>query len=156
MKNTTALINAYKIEKNSKIKDRMFLAKRVLVDGHVPAQVAESELGKVRSWAYKWLDRFEKEGVRGMQDKSRSGRPTSIPKQKLVHIQQEISENQSGWTAKQVMNLIYEKSGVRYHEVHVYRLLHQWGYTPKVAAKRFVNSATHDEKLWFKKNPGRR
>ncbi len=97
----------------------MFLAKRVLVDGQIPAQVAESELGKVRSWAYKWLDRFEKEGIAGLQDKPRSGRPTSIPKQKLISIQQEISENQSGWTAKQVMNLIYTKSRVRYHEVHV-------------------------------------
>jgi hypothetical protein len=29
--------------------------------------------------------------------------------------------------------------------------LHQWGYTPKVPAKRFVNSATTDEKIWFKK-----
>ena len=52
-----------------------------------------------------------------------------------------------------MMNLIYQKSGVKYHEVHVYRLLHKWGYTPKVAAKRFVNSATVQEKLWFKKTP---
>ena len=50
------------------------------------------------------------------------------------------------------MNLIYEKSGVKYHEVHVYRLLHKWGFVPKVAQKRFVNSATPEEKLWFKKN----
>ncbi len=48
------------------------------------------------------------------------------------------------------MNLIYEKSRVRYHEVHMYRLLHQWEYVPKVATKRFVNSATDKEKLWFK------
>jgi len=51
------------------------------------------------------------------------------------------------------MNLIYEKSGVKYHEVHVYRLLHKWGYASKVAQKRFVNSATLQEKLWFKKTP---
>jgi len=152
---TQVLVGAYKNEKNAKAKDRMFLVKRVLVDGQVPARVAESELGRPRSWAYKWLDRFKKEGIDGLQDKPRSGRPLSIPGQKLLKIKQQISENQSGWTAKQVMNLIYEKSGVQYHEVHVYRLLHQWGYTPKVPAKRFVNSATPDEKLWFKKNPDR-
>lgn len=150
------LVEAYKNEKNAKAKDRIFLVKRVAVDGQIPAHVAESELGRPRSWAYKWPDRFEKEGIDGLQDRQRSGRPTSIPKQKLIKIRQQISENQSGWTAKQVMNLIYEKSGVRYHEVHVYRLLHQWGYTPKVAAKRFINSATLDEKLWFKKNPGKK
>ena len=55
-----------------------------------------------------------------------------------------------------MMNLIYEKSGVKYHEVNVYRLLHKWGYISKVAQKRFVNSATNSEKLWFKKNPKRK
>ena len=83
----------------------------------------------------------------------RTGRPTSIPKKKLVSIQLQIAEKQSGWSAKQVMNLIYQKSGVKYHEVHVYRLLHKWGFVPKVAAKRFVNSASVEEKLWFKKTP---
>ena len=83
----------------------------------------------------------------------RTGRPSKIPKKKLVTIEKQIAENPSDWSAKQVMNLIYEKSGVKYHEVHVYRLLHQWGYTPKVAQKRFVNSATPEEKQNFKKTP---
>lgn len=154
--NSQILIQAYRNEKNAKVKDRLFLVKRVIQDSQVAAQVAESELERPRSWAYKWLDRFKREGIDGLQDRPRSGRPASIPEQKLVQIKQQISENRSGWTAKQVMDLIYEESGVRYHEVHVYRLLHQWGYTPKVPAKRFVNSATPDEKLWFKKNPSRR
>jgi len=110
-------------------------------------------VGRVRSWAYKWLGRFAEHGIAGLQDRPRTGRPTSIPKKKLVSIQLQIAENPSRCSAKQVMNLIYEKSGVKYHEVHVYRLLHKWGYTSKVAAKRFVNSATPEEKLWFKKTP---
>jgi hypothetical protein len=34
-----------------------------------------------------------------------------------------LSENVAGWRAKEVMNIIYEreKTGVRYHEVHIYR-----------------------------------
>lgn len=151
--NQQVLVQACKNEKNAKVKDRMFLIKRVIHDNQIPAHVAESELGRPRSWAYKWLDRYQKEGINGLQDRQRTGRPAAIPKQKILRIKQQLSENQSGWTAKQVMNLIYEKSGVQYHEVHVYRLLHQWGYTPKVPAKRFVNSATPDERLWFKKNP---
>jgi putative transposase len=50
------------------------------------------------------------------------------------------------------MNIIYDKTGVRYHhEVHVYRLLHKWGFSPKVPVKRFVNTASHEEKKQFKK-----
>jgi leucine-zipper of insertion element IS481 len=41
-------------------KERMFLVKRVIKDNQIPAQVAEDEIGKVRSWAYKWLERFQK------------------------------------------------------------------------------------------------
>ncbi len=148
--NNLQLIQAYKDEKNVKVKERLFLIKQVLLDKQIASHVAHS-LGRVRSWAYKWLDRFTEYGIAGLQDLPRTGRPTSIPKNKLINIQLQIAENQSGWSAKQVMHLIYQKSGVKYHEVHVYRLLHQWGYTPKVAQKRFVNSATAQEKLWFKK-----
>jgi len=150
--NSQSLIQAYRNEKNVKVKDRMFLVKCVTIDKQIPSHIAK-QIGKVRSWSYKWLERYEQEGIDGLKDKSRSGRPSSISQQKLIKIQQKISENKSGWSVKQVMNLIYEKSGVKYHEVHVYRLLHQWEFVPKVATKRFVNSATNKEKLWFKKNP---
>ncbi len=149
--NEQELIKAYKDEKDVKVKERLFLIKQVLLDKNIASHVAKS-LGRVRSWAYKWLRRFTEYGIAGLQDMPRTGRPTSIPKKKLVSIQLQIAEKQSGWSAKQVMNLIYEKSGVKYHEVHVYRLLHKWGFVPKVAQKRFVNSATPEEKLWFKKN----
>jgi transposase len=39
------------------------------------------------------------------------------------------------------MNLIYERTGVKYHEVDIYRLLHKWGFSPKVPKMRFVNAA---------------
>ncbi len=149
--NSQSLIQAYRNEQNVKIKDRMFLVKCVTIDKQIPSHIAK-QIGKVRSWSYKWLERYEQDGINGLKDKPRSGRPSSISQQKLIKIQQKISENKSGWSVKQVMNLIYEKSGVKYHEVHVYRLLHQWEFVPKVATKRFVNSATNKEKLWFKKN----
>jgi putative transposase len=148
--NNLQLIQAYKDEKNVKVKERLFLIKQVLLDKQIASHVAKS-LGRVRSWAYKWIERFNEFGINGLHDLPRTGRPTSIPEKKLISIEQQIAENPSGWSAKQVMNLIYEKSGVKYHEVHVYRLLHKWGYTSKVAQKRFVNSATMQEKLWFKK-----
>jgi len=148
--NNLQLIQAYKHEKDVKVKERLFLIKQVLPDNQIASHVAKS-LGRVRSWAYKWLERFAEYGIDGLRGRPRTGRPTSISKKKLASIQLQIAEKQSGWSAKQIMNLIYEKSGVRYHEVHVYRLLHKWGYASKVAQKRFVNSATPEEKLWFKK-----
>jgi len=60
-------------------------------------------------------------------------------------------EDLCGWKIKQIMDIIYKKTGVRYHEVHIYRLLHKWGFSPKVLQKRFVNTSSKEEKEDFKK-----
>lgn len=69
----------------------------------------------------------------------------------MLKIRQEITENRSGWQAREVMHTIHKKTGIRYHEVHIYRLLHRWGFSPKVPQKRFVNTASKGEKEGFKK-----
>ena len=70
----------------------------------------------------------------------------------MVKIRKELTDSDIGWDFRQVMDLIYKKTGVRYHEVHIYRLLHKWGFKPKVPQKRFVNSASSaKEKKRFKK-----
>jgi transposase len=54
------------------------------------------------------------------------------------------------------MDIIYKRTGVRYHEVHVYRLLHKWGFKPKVPQRRFVSTASSkEEKEQFKKESKR-
>ena len=53
------------------------------------------------------------------------------------------------------MDLIHKRKGVRYHEVHIYRLLHRWGFSPKAPQKRFVNTASREEKEAFKKGYGK-
>ena len=148
--------NAYKKETDSDVKERILLVRRVRIDGQGASKVAERELHKSRWWAYKWLSRFDKLGIEGLNDQPRSGRPPLIPQKKMLKIKQELSENIAGWQAKQVMDIIYKNTGVRYHEVHIYRLLHKWGFSPKVPQKRFVNTASKEEieifKKWYKKH----
>ena len=148
---TEQLNRAYKMETDADVKERILLVRHVRIDGLEASKVAERELDKSRWWAYKWLNRFDKHGLDGLKDQPRSGRPPLISEKKILKIRQELSENQSGWEAKQVMDLIQKKTGVRYHEVHVYRLLHKWGFSPKAPQKRFVNTASEEEKKGFKK-----
>jgi putative transposase len=149
--NTTIINNAYKKEKHSNVKERILLIRRVKIDKQEAASVAENELNRSRWWAYKWLHRFDKDGLDGLKDQSRTGRPPDVPKDVMVKIRQELADSNTGWDFRQVMDLIYRKTGVRYHEVHIYRLLHKWGFKPKVPQKRFVNSASVKEKRRFKK-----
>jgi putative transposase len=147
----TVLNSAYKKEKDSSVKERILLVRRVRIDKQEPASVAENELNRSRWWAYKWLHRFDKEGLDGLKDKERSGRPPSVPEDVMIKIRQELVDSNTGWDFSQVMDLIYKKTGVRYHEVHIYRLLNKWGFKSKVPQKRFVNTASAKDKRKFKK-----
>ena len=86
-----------------------------------------------------------------MKDKERSGRPPDVPEDVMIQIKNELVDSNNGWNFRQVMDLIYRKTGVRYHEVHIYRLLHKCGFKSKVPQKRFVNTASVKEKRKFKK-----
>jgi putative transposase len=141
---------AYKQEKDVDVKERILLVRRMVEDEKHIEDVAK-ELHRCRAWAYKWYKRYNEDGLDGLKDKSRTGRPPDVPKEIMVKIRQELAESNTGWDFRQVMDLIYKKTGVRYHEVHIYRLLHKWGFKPKVLQKRFVNSASTKEKKRFKK-----
>jgi transposase len=121
------------------------------MDKNEASTVAEKEFHRSRWWAYKWLKRFDNNGLDGLRNKHRSGRPPEVSEERFAIIRKELSESQSGWIVKEVMNLIYERTGVRYHEVHIYRLLHRWGFSPKVPRMRFVNTASKQEKNKFRK-----
>jgi putative transposase len=147
------LDDAYRTEQNGDVRERLLLVRRVLVDNEQTARVAENEFHRSRWWAYKWVKRYAESGLQGLKNLPRTGRPPQVSVQKFAEIKRELSENLAGWRAKEVMNIIYEKTGVRYHEVHIYRLLHKWKFSSKVPRKRFVNTASNKEKKQFKKRP---
>jgi putative transposase len=131
--------------------ERILIVRLIKIDKKEAVLVAENKLNRSRWWAYKWLQRFDKEGLDGLKDKERSGRPSDVPKDVMIKIRKELADSNTGWDFRQVMDLIYNKTGVRYHEVHIYRLLHKWGFKSKVPQKRFVNTASVKDKKKFKK-----
>ena len=145
------LDDTYRTEKNVDVRERLLLVRRVLVDNEQAARVAEKEFHRSRWWAYKWLKRFDQSGLEGLTNQPRTGRPPEVSEERFAEIKRELSENLAGWTAKEIMNIIYQKTGVIYHEVHIYRLLHKWKFSPKVPRKRFVNAASNEERKQFKK-----
>jgi transposase len=145
------LKTAYRNEKDADVRERILLVTRVRTDKEEASSVAEKEFHRSRWWAYKWLKRFDNAGLKGLKNKHRSGRPPEVSEETSIRIRGELSENQSGWMVKEVMNLIYERTGVKYHEVHIYRLLHKWGFSPKIPITRFVNAASKQDKNKFRK-----
>ena len=145
------LDKAYRQESNPDIRERIFLVRRIVEDKQQHIVNVAKELHRCRAWAYKWYKRYNDDGLQGLKDRTRSDRPPDVPKDAMLQIRQELADSKIGWDFRQVMDLIYNKTGVRYHELHIYRLLHKWGFKPKVLQKRFVNSASIKEKKRFKK-----
>ena len=153
--NESTLEKIYWNESDVRIKERLFLIVRVFSDNEKIESVAK-QMHRSRAWAYKWYKRYNDEGIDGLGDKPRIGRPSFVDKDMMVKIRKELSDSNTGWDTKQVMDLIQKKTGIKYHREHIRRLLHEWGFSPKVPQKRFVRRATKDEVKSFKKGYNRR
>ena len=71
-----SLETAYKKE-NSKVAVRMLAVLMILKDGKELEFTAKT-LHRCTNWVRKWVDRFEVDGLDGLYDHPRSGRPCTI------------------------------------------------------------------------------
>jgi transposase len=150
----TSFEKIYRNEEDAKTKERMLLVLNVVYQGKKSAHVA-TDLHRNRVWACVWLKRYEKEGLGGLKDKPRAGRPSDLSKEDICSIKTTLKESNHGWTTKQVEDLIVKKSGIKYHHTHIYRILRKWGFKQKVPRKVHINTASLKEKKAFKKRPNR-
>ncbi len=144
----------YKRESDAGVKERMLLVLNVVYDKHIPAQVAR-DLHRSRTWASDWLKRYREEGIEGLKNRSKSGRPPDIPEETVYKIKNKLSSSKQGWTTKQVYDIIVRDSGIHYHHIYIYTLLRRWGFKQKVPRKVHVNTAPKEEKEGFKKEQER-
>ncbi len=128
----------------------MLLILNVVYQGKVSAQVAR-DLHRSKAWACEWLKRYNKEGINGLKTRQKSDRPSELSDEIEYQIKKELKESSQGWCTKQVEELIIKKSGIKYHYIHIYRILRKWGFKQKVPRKVHVNTASKEEKNHFKK-----
>ena len=148
------LVNQYKKENDPKVKERLLLIIKVREDKQIPFHVIK-ELHRSNPWAFDWLKRYDKEGLKGLKDRTKAGRPPELSKDMVYQIKKELSNSKQGWTTKQVEELIIKKSGIKYHYTHIYCILRKWGFKQKVPRKVHVNTASLEEKEAFKKRQNR-
>ncbi len=145
----------YRAKQDAKTRERMLLVLNVVYHGMVAAHVAR-DLHRNRTWACVWLKRYGKEGIEGLQNKPKIGRPPELSDETSYKIKTILKESNSGWTTKQVEEMIIKMSGKKhYHHIHTCRILRRWGFRQKVPRKAHVNTATREEKDDFKKRPVR-
>ena len=146
----TKLVNLYKKENDSKVKERLLLVIKVREDKQIPFRVVNICI-RSNPWASDWLKRYDKEGIEGLKDRTKSGRLPEMSEEISFSIKKELSNSKQGWTTKQAKELIVKKSGIKYHHTHIYRVLRKWGFKQKIPRKVHVNTASSEEKEVFKK-----
>ena len=110
-------------------------AARLLRQGLSQSQVAR-ELGVHRQSVSRWARELGASGVRGLRKAERSGRPPKLSPAQLRDLERALKRGPEAfgyatglWTAARVRALIEERSGVRYHQDHVWRILRRLGWT---------------------------
>jgi len=119
-------------ETNGRMRIR-FLALSHIKDGANNTQTAKY-LKVSRRSVNDWVKRFNTEGIDGLKEKSRSGRPCSLSVKQLqqlkIYIQENsIKPNGGRLKASIIRNYIENEFSVEYKLKNIYRLLHQLNFS---------------------------
>ena len=150
----TSFERVCRTERDVKVKERILLILNVVYYGRIASQVART-LHKSKGWASQWLKRYREEGLDGLKDRPKGGRHSQISKQVEYRIRKTLKESNTGWSTKQVEELIIHESGIRYYHNYIYCIVRKWSFKQKVPRKVHVNTASKEEREEFKKRPFR-
>ncbi len=110
-------------------------AARLLREGLSQSQVARA-VGVHRQSVSRWARELEQSGVRGLRKAKHTGRPPKLSSVQLRDIGRALKRGPEAfgfatglWTAGRVRDLIEYRTGVRYHEDHVWRILRKLNWT---------------------------
>lgn len=86
-----------------------------------------------------WIKRFEKDGLEGLNDEERSGRPPKLPAEKLEELKEIIEkQNQRIWVARHVYVLLVTTFGVVYAVKYIPQLLDRIGLSYHKAVHNLI------------------
>jgi transposase len=147
-----------KVEAGTKRRVR---AARLLQEGKTPPEVA-ALVGAPRQTVYRWRDVLESEGFEALRTMSKGGRPARLGAEELARLQIALLEGPTAhgfgtplWTLKRVRVFVEREFGVRYSEVHIWRLLGQLGFSSQKPERRALERDEAAIEHWKKRTwPG--
>lgn len=111
-----------------------------------------SVLGSARSKVSGWLKSYVEQGVEGLMEGHRSGRPSLLTDLQKVLLCDIVDSGPiaygsiSGvWTSKLVSEVIKEEFNVEYHPCHVWKMLQEFGFSVQ-SPKRLLAKADNEKR----------
>jgi transposase len=138
------------------LEERRLEAARLLRQGLSQSQVAR-QVGVHRQSVSRWARELEQSGVRGLRQAKRSGRPPKLSPTQLRDLERALKRGPEAfgfvnglWTAGRVRDLIEYRTGVRYHEDHVWRILRKLNWTCQRPSARALERDEEAIRRWKK------
>jgi transposase len=130
----------YNHEKDGRVKQRLFIILKAfkIKSSYKIAEIVDTSHTKVQ----RWIRRFNKEGFKGLKDKSRSGKPpklTQEQKKQLENMLDNPGEFRAGYKTLEIIDKIKKLFGVNYTPRHTRRLLHSMDYSRIKARPSHIN-----------------
>lgn len=146
------LKKAYRKEKDATVLKRILIVLYSL-QGETSRAVGERLQCDHKLVLY-WKKRYNKEGVEGLKTRQRSGKPKLLSEKQEKTIKKKLSDPKYIWTTKNVQEMIYKETKIKYTMRHITRLLHKWNFSLVTPRPTFWQRASGEEiKRFWKKNP---
>jgi transposase len=153
--------------KMDEVTKRRVRAGRMLQRGLAPAEVAE-RVGVARQTVYTWKQVLDEGGIEALRESRRTGPSSKLDEAARSRLYNVLLESPIAhgfgtelWTLRRVQQVIQRLFGVRYSEVHVWRLLGQMGFSSQKPEKRALERDEGAIRAWkrrtwpaLKKKPG--
>jgi len=147
-------VMAVKMDEAAKRRVR---AGRLLLKDKPPAEVAKL-VGAPRQTVYRWLAVLREEGIDGLREMSKGGRPSLMTAEQVAELRELLLAGPiaSGygtdlWTLKRVRLLIEKRFGIRYSDVNVWRILGAMGFSSQKPEKRAIERNEDAVAHWKKR-----
>jgi transposase len=116
------------------------------------------ELDVVRASANNWIRWYDGGGTDALKPRKAPGAPPKLSEKQRAELETLIEAGPQAagymggvWTGPRIGDLIRKKFGVRYHNHHVPRLLHQLGFSVQRPRKRLARADKEAQERWLKK-----
>jgi len=108
-----------------------------------------------------WVHRYNAEGIEGLKDRPRSGRPSFLSDSQKAELERVIQTsplaygyNTATWTGALVIDFIKNRFGVEYKKAQIYNILHSLGFSFQKGNGYFPEIEERTERLeTIKKTP---
>ena len=138
------------------LEQRRMEAAGLLKEGLSQSEVAR-ELGVHRQSVSRWARELEQSGVRGLRKARHTGRTAKLSPAQLRDLERALKRGPEAfgfatglWTAGRVRQLIEDRTGVHYHEDHVWRILRKLGWTCQRPTGRALEGDEQAIRHWKK------